>query len=302
MIVGVDFGGPASAAAQRRKIIAIAAGRAGRRRYVVQPAELNRRLLSNSAPGWTAGELAAELSSRREVETVAADFPFSVPDALLGSESFAALVGRPKAFQTWRAFSSFVAERVPLAPPLDLAAFAPWRAARLRAIHWSKRGTDVAAGAQPPLKDRYQCLFNMTLLGVSLLRALRAQGYAIVPFDRPTERRAIEVYPGGAMRALGCPDYKRRPAAAIEAMLAHCAAAGVEVEVDRRVRRLCERYDTGRASPDPDASDALIALCLGILHREGLTRELIPRSEESRRNSEGVIWGLTPREPTRRAA
>jgi hypothetical protein len=295
MIVGVDFGGPASAAAQRRKIIAIVATRAGPRRYRIRPAEMNRRLLSTGAPGWTAEELAAELSSRREVETVAADFPFSVPDALLGSKSFAALVGRRKAFQTWRAFSSFVAERVPLAPPLDLAAFAPWRTSRLRATHWSKRDTDVEAGAQPPLKDLYQCLFNMTLLGISLLRTLRAHGYAIVPFDQPTERRAIEVYPGGAMRALGCPDYKRRPAAAIEAMLAHCAASGVEVEVDPRIRRLCERYDTGRASPDPDASDALIALCLGVLHREGLTRELLPRSARSRRSSEGAIWGLTPR-------
>jgi hypothetical protein len=292
MIVGVDFGGPASAAAQRRKIVAVAAGRVAPRRYSIEPAEMNRRLLSSAAPGWTAEALAAELLSRREVEIVAADFPFSVPDALLGSESFAALVGREQAFETWHAFSSFVAGRVPLAPPLDLAAFAPWRDARLRAIHWSKRVTDAAAGAQPPLKDLYQCLFNMTLLGVSLLHALRARGYAIAPFDPPGQRNAIEVYPGAAMRALGCPEYKRRPAAAIDAMLAHCAAAGVDVQVHPRVRRLCERYDTGRASPDPDASDALIALCLGILHREGLTRELIPRSEERRRASEGVIWGL----------
>jgi hypothetical protein len=308
VIVGVDFGGPSTAAAQRRKIVAVAAERIGARRYRVDPVEMNARLAnatrlrappaggeavgSAPAPGWTAEELAAELIGRNDVEVVAADFPFSIPEPLLSSAPFAALVGRRRPFSDWPGFAAFVARNVPLAPPLELRAFAPWRAAGLRSAHWTKRATDVAAGAQPPLKDLYQCLFNMTLLGVSWLSTLRAGGYSIVPFDRPSARCAVEVYPGGTMRTLGRRDYKRNPSRAIEAVLRHCAGHGVRVEVEPHLRRRCERYDTGRSSPDPDASDALIALCLGVLHREGLTRELIDRSQLQRRATEGVIWGI----------
>jgi hypothetical protein len=294
-IVGVDFGGPSSASAQCRKIVSVAATTEDGKRYAVRSGALNQRLANLKAPGWTAQELSERLKGDSSVEVVAAVFPFSIPRALLQSAEFASLVNRPRPFETWAAFSTFVAERVPLEPPLDLRAFQAWRSRDHRAKHWTKRSTDISACAQPALKDKFQVLFNMTLLGASLLAALRSAGYSVVPFDEPAgPRRVIEVYPGDAMRQLDCPDYKQSPGVAIDAMLAHCSANGISVEVAREIRDVCETYNSGRGtSRDPDVSDALIACCVGILYRAAAAREVIEPHLADRRSTEGVIWSCT---------
>jgi hypothetical protein len=59
---------------------------------------------------------------------------------------------------------------------------------------WTKRATDVAAGGQPPLKDKVQATFQMTLLGNVLLSKLwESHKYRVLPFPggrtAPAERR-----------------------------------------------------------------------------------------------------------------
>jgi hypothetical protein len=88
------------------------------------------------------------------VRIAAFDFPFCIPDALLRDEKFASDAGHKRgAFIGWRTFNAFVAERLPIGDPLDFRPFDSWRARADRALLWTKRGTDIAAGGQPPLKD-----------------------------------------------------------------------------------------------------------------------------------------------------
>lgn len=289
LIIGVDFAGPATASAQRKKIIALAAVRTGERRYRIEPQGINRRVLAGGPPGWTARELADALTSHAAASVVACDFPFSIPRALLDDPAFARGVGRAAPFGGWRAFNAFVGERLPLDPPVDVTPFAGWRSKGF----WTKRATDTVAAAQPPLKDKFQVLFNMALLGNALLAHLAASGrYRVVPFGAAGPSGAvIEVYPGLTMRDLGKRDYKRDPAGAITTVLAHAATRGIAIELDPGIRRFCETYDTGSGpAMDPDGSDALVALVTAILYRERRAVEAVDPRQRGLVPFEGAIW------------
>ncbi|MFH1807629.1 MAG: hypothetical protein ABIJ09_02700 [Pseudomonadota bacterium] len=294
LVLGCDFAGPCLPSQQRRKILALVARRRADSAYEIGVDGFNARVLKGRTPGWTAHELVEVLVKLRP-SVAAFDFPFSIPSSLLASLEFARLVGLERALETWLALNEFVASMLTLQPRLDYSAFKGWRGRDF----WLKRQTDVLAGAQPPLKDSYQVLFNMTLLGNALLHELRSRaGYRVLPFDRPGKGPvAVEVYPGLAMRTLGCPSYKRDPKTAIKLMLEFCSHMGVRVEVAPAIVEFCETYDSGRGKThDPDGSDALIALCLGILHREGLTRALVEdQADPVVAAREGVIWGLVER-------
>lgn len=289
MIVGVDFGAPRAARDQRRKLVALAAIPQGRHAYRIDVAGFNARVVGAGPPGWSAAELAAALIAR-PARVVGFDFPFGVPAALLDDPGFA---GGPR-FATWRAFHAHVARHLPLRDPLDFAPFAAWRDPAARARLWSRRATDVAAAAQPPLKDRFQATFQMTLLGNALLARLRASGhYRVRPF--PGERGAgelVEVYPGATLRACGLAHYKARPAAAVRAAIARCAAAGIALAIDRRVLARARTYSSGTAAaPDHDVADAVVALCTAILYAEGhAVAALPPATPRATVAREGAIW------------
>lgn len=294
MIVGVDFGAPQRARDQRRKIIAIAAQATGWHSYRVDATGLNARLLANEPPGWTAKELADELL-KRPARVVGFDFPFCVPHALLRDPTFAASVGyKDGAFIGWRTFNWRIAQHLKLTDdPLDFTPFAPWRDRAERARLWTKRATDVAAGGQPPLKDKFQ----MTLLGNALLSKLwESHKYRVLPFPGgrgPGE--VIEVYPGATLRAMGLSSYKSRPEEAVRLGIAACATAGIKLDVEFRLVALACRYSSGTAkSPDYDVADAFVALCTAILHAENGCRPVLAPDptwqERYVKEWEGAIW------------
>ena len=290
-IVGVEFGAPQRARDQRRKIVAIAAQATDWHRYRIDATGMNERLLANDPPGWSARELLDELLAR-PVRVVAFDFPFCVPAGLLRDEKFAADAGHTQgAFIGWRTFNWFVAERLPLGDPLDYHPFAAWRSRADRARLWTKRSTDVSAGGQPPLKDKFQATFQMTLLGNVLLdRLWQSHLYRVLPF--PGGRGAgevIEVYPGVTLRQMGLSNYKSRPDDAIRLSIAACAAAGITLDVDLRLIALCCRYSSGGKKPDYDAADAFVALCTAILHAERGCRMAID-GDPYIKDLEGAIW------------
>jgi hypothetical protein len=271
----VDFGAPRRARDQRRKIIAIAAQAVADRQYRVDATGINERLLAKSPPGWSAKELLDELLTRT-LRIVAFDFPFSIPDVLLRDEKFALNAGyKHGAFIGWRTFNAFIGERLPLGEPLDFRPFDAWRSRSDRALLWARRVTDIVAGGQPPLKDKFQATFQMTLLGNAVLSRLwESRRYRILPFPggRGTGE-VIEVYPGATLRQMGLANYKSRPKDRLG--IAACTAAGITVDVDSRLRALCCRYRSGGTTPDYDAADAFIALGTAILYAEGTCRMAI---------------------------
>lgn len=297
LIVGVDFGAPQRTRDQRRKIIAVAARATGWRSYRIDATGLNARLLAGEPPGWAATELLEELLAR-PARVVGFDFPFGVPHVLLRDPNFAADVGHADgAFHCWRTFSAWIAQRLPLTDPLDFTPFAAWRDRAERARLWTKRATDIAAGGQPPLKDRFQATFQMTLAGNVLLSKLwESQKYRVLPFPGGSGAgELIEVYPGATLRAMGLASYKARPDEAVRLGAAACAAAGIDLEVDPRLVALACRYSSGTArAPDYDVADALVALCTAILYAEnGCRMALAPDptwQEQRAREWEGAIW------------
>jgi hypothetical protein len=147
------------------------------------------------------------------------------------------------------------------------------------------------AGGQPPLKDKFQAMFQMTLLGNAILSRLWESGrYRVLPFPggRGTGE-VIEVYPGATLRQIGLANYKSQPEEAIRFGMAVCRAAGTTLHVDSRLRALCCRYSSGGKIPDYDAADAFIALCTAILHAEGTCRMAI-NGDVFVKGSEGAIW------------
>ncbi len=297
-IVGVDFGAPQRARDQRRKIIAIEARATDWRRYRIDATGMNARLLAKDPPGWAGKELLDELLNR-PVRIAAFDFPFCVPDVLLRDERFAADAGHKHgAFIGWRTFNAFVAERLPLGDPLDFRPFEAWRSRADRRRLWVKRATDVATGGQPPLKDKFQATFQMTLLGNALLAHMwESRRYRVLPF--PGGRGAgevIEVFPGATLRKMGLARYKSRPQEAIRLGIAACAAAGIKLDVDPPLMALCCCYSSGGSTPDYDAADAFVALCTALLHAEGACRAAID-GDPLLTGSEGAIWVPTRSRP-----
>ncbi len=226
------------------------------------------------------------------VRIAAFDFPFCIPDVLLRETAFAAEAGHEHgAFIGWRTFNAFVADRLPLGDPLDFRPFDAWRCRANRTRLWVKRATDVAAGGQPPLKDRFQATFQMTLLGNALLARLwESHRYRVLPFPGgrgPGE--VIEVYPGAKLRQMGLSNYKSQPTEAIRLGIAACAAAGITLDVGLRLMALCCRYSSGGKTPDYDAADAFVAFCTAILHAEGACRAAID-GDPLLKESEGAVW------------
>jgi hypothetical protein len=171
-MLGVDFGAPQRARDQRRKIIAIAARPTDWRRYRIDATGMNGRLLAKDPPGWTATELLDELLAN-PVRIAAFDFPFCIPDALLRDEKFAADAGyKDGAFRGWRSFNGFVAQRLPLADPLEFRPFDAWRLRADRARLWIKRATDVAACGQ--IADRAVTAGGSASCGCSRVSATRS--------------------------------------------------------------------------------------------------------------------------------
>lgn len=289
-IVDVDFAGPSKASDQRRKILGIVATRISPGMYRVSPDNFNARLLENNRrPGWTAIEL-AEALLETPARVVAFDFPFSIPRTLLSDARFAEIVGHDGTFKSWTEFNRFVSARLPLESPLDFSPFARWR----DKTFWLKRETDTVTGAHPPLKHQFQVLFNMTLLGNSLLARLADSGsYDIIPFrDSDQAAEVVEIYPGFTMRSLGRSDYKRDPSRTISTILDHCSKKSISVDLDPSIRAFCETYDSGRGKiSDPDGSDAFIALATGILYREGQCENALEDPDPHWRSTEGTIWG-----------
>ncbi len=267
-LIGVDFGAPMHARDQRCKIIAVEAQPAGWRRYEVLPAGMNERLVPGSrATGWSARELLDALLAR-PVRVAAFDFPFCVPDSLLRDERFSRAVGEREPFMGWRAFNAACGRLLPLSEPLDFDPFVRWRHAEFTR---AKRATDRAANAQPPLKDRYQSLFQMTILGNALLaRMWESKLYRVGPFGGSNqEHEAIEVYPAVTLRRLGMRSYKKRPREAI--------------------RAFCETYQSSR--DDHDGADALVALVTAIFYAEGLCQKVMPEDASLHTHEvEGAIF------------
>ena len=252
---------------------------------------MNERLLARDPPGWSAAELLEELLCD-PVRIVGFDFPFGIPEVLLRDERFAADAGYERgAFLGWRAFNAFVAERLRLDDPLDFSPFDAWRARGERARLWTRRGTDVAAGGQPPLKDRFQVTFQMTLLGNVLLARLWESGrYRVIPFSGGQGAgEVIEVYPRATLRRMGLSSYKSKPEEAIRLGIAACAAMGLQLDVDLQLMARCCRYSSGGTAPDYDAADAFVALCTAILYAEGACGAATA-GDQQLRGLEGAIW------------
>lgn len=291
-VVGIDFGAPKRERDQRRKIVAIAAEPIGWRQYRVDATGLNARLLTRDPPGWTARELVDELLAN-PVRVAAFDFPFSLPHALMRDEKFAADAGYAGgAFHGWRSFNFFVAQQLPFADPLSFDSFVAWRLRADRAKLWTRRATDVMVRGQPPLKDKFQLTFQMTLLGNALLSRLwESHRYRVIPFAGGRGHgEVIEVYPGATLRRMGLINYKSRPDEAIRLGIAACVAAGIKLDVDLRIVALCCRYNSGsRTTSDYDAADAFVALCTAILHAEGGCREAFD-GDASVKAVEGAVW------------
>jgi hypothetical protein len=290
-IVGVDFGAPQRSRDQRRKIVAIAAQATDWRRYRIDATGMNERLLAEDPPGWSAKELLDELLAR-PVRIAALDFPFSIPDVLLRDEGFAANAGhRLGAFRTWRTFNWHVAKQLPFSDPLDFRPFDAWRSKANRERLWTKRATDIAAGGQPPLKDKFQSVFQMTILGNALLAHLwESNRYRVLPFPGGRGNgEVIEVYPGATLRQMGLSNYKSRPDEALRLAIAACTAAGIKLEVDLRLMALCCRYSSGGRTPDYDAADAFVALCTAILHTEGGCR-MATQGGPHLKEVEDAVW------------
>jgi len=310
VIVGVDFGAPLSPEQQQRKVLVIAAERCGPRQYVARDdCTFNKRLFLRPPdfPGWKIEHLFKRLADTT-VSVVGFDFPFGLPTRLMNDPSFArAARFEAGAFATWENLGGHLATSLSHEEVLDFATFEAWKDADRRKELWERRATDGVWKAQPPLKNLYQVLFNMTLAGIALLWRLRQKGYAIAPFDESTPGvtpLAIEVYPGGFLKELGLRKYKTKPKESWDACKKELAAHDIRFDVsDELVARCCE-YDSLRTAKgktndkraDHDAMDALVALAITILFREGCC-EGLPESPGHER-VEGFIYGRR-RSPTR---
>jgi len=295
IIVGVDFGAPASPNQQEKKVLAVAAERGGPHDYIVRDDHpFNSRLFRERPqwPGWTLAGLCDELV-KRAVSVVGFDFPFGLPAKLMNDPSFArAAQFETGAFARWESLARHLAANLKHEAVLDFTTFENWKSGDRRADLWDRRATDALWKAQPPLKDRYQVLFNMTLAGIAFLWRLGEAGYAIAPFDERTPDRsslAIEVYPGGFLKGLGLGNYKRRPQEAWTRCRDELIRHQIDLRLSEALVSRCCAYNSSRDSEDHDAMDALVALTITILFREGHCEGLADSPEQQK--LEGCIYG-----------
>ncbi len=101
-LVGCDFGVPATAGNQAKKIILIEATKVAEHHYAVTADGRNARLAGSRArgewwqrrPGWTLPSLAVSLCLDPSVTVAALDLPFSIPISLLQDTDFAGRLGQ----------------------------------------------------------------------------------------------------------------------------------------------------------------------------------------------------------------
>lgn len=289
IVMGNDFGVPASAGQQAKKIILIEAARLKDRTYSIRPTGRNERLVrlpgagtdwKGSRRGWTIPELTDSLVSDPLVTVASFDFPFSIPLTLLNDPEFAQLVGQP-AFYKRSAWAKFVSDNLRLVFPsahakaklVDLANFKVWRDKRF----WKKRRTDEATGGSPPLKDKYQNVFAMTLAGAAMLEHFSKQGITLglSSTTMPLNRRVVfETYPAAVASAIGFSgNYKKSPSECLYQAEKYLAAQGITLGFAEPVRDFCLEYRTAGKSkddPDPDGADAFLCLVAAICFRENL--------------------------------
>ncbi len=187
--------------------------------------------------------------------------------------------------------------RAPRLDLLDFAPFAPWRDRAERARLWTKCATDISAGEQPPLKDKFQATLQMTLLGNALLSKLwEPHRYHVLPF--PGGRGAgeiIDLYPGATLRTMGLASYKSKPDEAVRLGIAACTAAGIKLGVDLRLVAFACRYSSDTTkSPNYDVAGAFVAFCTAILHAENGCRPVLAPDptwqERLVKEREGAFW------------
>lgn len=309
-VTGCDFGGSKRAGEQARKIILIEAERLTMGHYVVSADGRNQRLVrsldgpswSDRRRGWTVTELTESLNNDASVQVAAFDFPFSLPCELLESAEFARSVGQA-AFQTRRHWVDFIAETLPLefsseranAELQGIASFDAWRSR----TNWCKRRTDIAARAQPPLKDRYQNLFAMTLVGCAMLRQLEVAGLRTLldPRNRDTSLRyAIESYPAAVAREVSVDgSYKQNPADCVARCLEWLERSGIVLSMNERVQEFCTTYES--SAGDHDGADAFLCLVAAIAFAEGRFEALTGAATKRELPQEGAI--IVPSSSTR---
>ena len=301
-VIGCDFGGSKRAGEQARKIILIEATLLATGKFVVSTDGRNERLVrslegptwSDRRRGWTVTELAESLTADASVQVAAFDFPFSLPCELLESAEFAESVGRAR-FRSRRKWVDFIAETLPLefsseranAELQGIALFDAWRSRK----NWRKRCTDVAARSQPPLKDRYQNLFAMTLVGCTMLRQLEPAGLRTLldPAYRDTSLRyAFESYPAAVARELSVDgSYKQNPNDCVTRGLQWLERSGINIMIDERVREFCTTYES--SADDHDGADAFLCLISAIAFAEGRFEALTGDATSRKLRQEGAI-------------
>lgn len=290
-IVGCDFGVPKRAGDQAKKIILIEAIKVGNKHYAVRPFGRNARTRKwltekrgwgHCLPGWTLPELLGSLVQEPTVVTAAMDFPFGVPQSLLNDQQFAGVAGRTTPFKSRNAWVDFLDEYLSLTfnttkasgEMTDLSNFDYWRT---DSRFWHRRGSDVAANGQPPLKHVGQNLFAMTVAGVVFLRHAEKLGFNVALAEiQDCERKTIfETYPSYVARRVGFKgSYKGQPVDCLNTAVAFLAANGIRLDFDANVRRFCEVYRTGTKKDDPDGADAFLCLVAAICFNEG-DREIV---------------------------
>ena len=312
MVTGSDFGVPASAGQQAKKIILIEAARLKDRTYSIRPMGRNERLVRTPAAGtdwrasrrgWTVPELADSLASDLSVTVSSFDFPFSIPLSLLNDPEFAQLVGQPT-FCKRSAWAKYVSDNLNLAFPtahakaklVDLANFKVWRDKRF----WKKRRTDEATGGSPPLKDKYQNVFAMTLAGTAMLEHLSKEGVALGLSSKSMPANHRVVFRRILLRsqsAIGFSDnYKRRPGDCLQKAEKYLADQGITLEFSESVRKFCLEYRTtgkSKGDPDPDGADAFLCLVAAICFRESLVELCCDGAASAVLHEEACI--ITPR-------
>jgi hypothetical protein len=324
ILIGGDFGAPLAAGAQSKKTIVIEASRTGERRYEIAATGRNKRLVvgfepslcwPNNRRGWTIPNLALSIRDDPRVTVAAFDFPFSIPLDLLQNAAFACRVATD-AFHTRANWAQFVNQRVGMTFSSDRAR------GRLRLdpilwgwkdkIFWTRRATDVATNAQPPLKHMFQNLFNMTVIGSCFLGILCEGGMQILtnareaegePASRETsensgwavprerKRAAIETYPGAVATWVGFHgNYKQDPTGCLETAEAYLRDQKITLDFHQEVRKFCLEYRT--PPDDPDGADAFLCLVTAICFRERLVAWQTGAGTAMQLNEEGCI--VTP--------
>jgi hypothetical protein len=291
VVIGSDFGVPASAGEQARKIILLEAVRLGERSYAIEPTGRNERLVrpveaglpwKQNRRGWTVPELAESLANDHSVAVSTFDFPFSIPVSLLSDTGFAQALGQTT-FRTRSTWAQYVGDNLRLefasdkagAKLDDLDRFQGWRDKRF----WKRRKTDEATGGSPPLKHKFQNVFAMTLAGTALLVRLAGGGHALALSTTafpPGGRVVFETYPAAVAAAVGfAGSYKQQPQECLGRAERYLADQGISLAFDRSVRKFCVKYRTrgkSRDDRDPDGADAFLCLVASICFREGMAR------------------------------